>query len=517
MNLKDHCIYTERDGILDKDETTAPDVDRLVDKLRDQGKIVIHLHGGLVEKEEAKAKAKELIPEYLSAGAYPVFFIYQSGLLETIGHNLHEIAYEKIFEKLVKKLMKYVVGKLTALAGIKGPESLNLPYDLDVDIEFRKTYDNKEPFPDIKVAEEIYELEETEKSMFMDELADDLDFQEEIQAIVDGATPDQEKKDIGAKGALAKHRISSRTLMSKDIIEELVKDAGLKQAKGIFLSAGFIIRAGKILARVVMRFVKKRDHGVYATIVEEVLRELYIANIGAAIYEMMKKETRDTFDPPAQGEIRGGRYFVEQLGKILKETGHKPDISIVAHSLGSVFACNLIHHMALARENDTHNLPRDFKLKNLIFLGPAVEFSVFAATLNKHKDLFEHFRMFALKDEIESGYWEVKLIYPRSLLYMVSGVFEKQDDGESAFDHPLVGMERYYTKTHVYDQPEVKSVRDYIKSQSDRVVWAVDDRGNGLASDAIRHTGFDDAIFEQGQEPLRKTIDSIKYILQEDM
>ena len=35
-----------------------------------------------------------------------------------------------------------------------------------------------------------------------------------------------------------------------------------------------LVRAGKVLVRVIDRFVRKRDHGLYTTVVEEVLREL---------------------------------------------------------------------------------------------------------------------------------------------------------------------------------------------------------------------------------------------------
>lgn len=43
-----------------------------------------------------------------------------------------------------------------------------------------------------------------------------------------------------------------------------------------------IVRAGKVLHGVVSRFIEKRDHGVYATVVEEVLREFY-GNGGSSV------------------------------------------------------------------------------------------------------------------------------------------------------------------------------------------------------------------------------------------
>ena len=516
MNLNDHCIFTGSDGVLDG--TTEQNVKDLVNKLRHQDKIVIHLHGGLVNVSKAKAKAKELSPEYRTAGAYPVFFIYRTGLLATIRGNLHEIEDEKIFERLFKKVLKYVWGKLTQSTGTKATGTLNLPKDLEVDIAYKKIGGNKELFTDIIMEKDLKKLTKTEMAMFKDELKKDTEIQKEILAIVNWATGDQKKQKPGAKGVKTKSEPYSKMLMSDDVLQKLINNVNRQKAKGIILPAippFFIWSAVKILARVVSRRIKKRDHGVHATIVEEILREFYIAHIGAAIYGMMKKETSDTFDPPLPGEIRGGRYFVEQFGKMLEDTGHKPEVSVVAHSLGSVFACNLIRHLAESRKNKSHPLPQEFKLKNLIFLAPAVEFEEFADILNNHRGLFDHFRMFTLEDEKESGYWEVKGVYPCSLLYLVSGVFEKQKNGKSAFDRPLVGMERYYKKKTVYKQADVIRVRNFINPGSKRVIWAVDDQGPGLASDAECHTGFDDAIFKQGQEPLRKTIDSILHILRE--
>jgi hypothetical protein len=303
--------------------------------------------------------------------------------------------------------------------------------------------------------------------------------------------------------------------MSHDIVQELVADARAKEGKGIFSSAKLLLRAGKILKRVIHRFIKKRDHGLYTTVVEEVLREYYIANIGATVWQLMKKETHDTFLTSSSDTVRGGRYFVEMFGRMLQETGRCPEVTVVAHSLGSVFACNLIQHIFEARKSPAHPLPADFSLENLILLAPAVECSRFAVTLRRHTGLFENFRMFALCNELEEGYWEVPVIYPKSLLYLVSGVFEREEAKKnSAFDRPLVGMERYHTQTEVYKGADVKKVRQFTMGNA---VWAVENKAPGRASDAVRHGGFDDALFKPGVAVRRKTMDSILYILRNGM
>ncbi|MDJ0700810.1 MAG: alpha/beta hydrolase [Woeseiaceae bacterium] len=515
MSAKDHWIKTGSDGELDG--TTPEEINKLVGRLASEEKIVIHLHGGLVSESRATAKAKELIPEYRSVDSYPVFFIYRTGVFEIIRNNLREIANEKIFKKLAKKLLKYAIGKLTTVGGAKAVGGLDMPRDLAVAIEYKKLEKNVEPYSDVAAIEGLKQLTDEEEKLFMDDLATDVDFQTEIQAIVDGATDDQEKVKTGAKGITLSHRVSSKTLMSPEVVQDLVEDASMKDGKGIFSTARAILKAGAILRRVVYRYWKKRDHGLHPTIVEELLREFYLANIGAAVWNTMKKETSDTFESAPGGEVRGGRYFVDKLGETLKDTGHTPEVTVVAHSLGSVFACNLIQDLAASRKDPNHPLPSTFQLKNLILLAPAVECEVFADTLRENRKLFEKFRMYSLDDEHESNYWEVPAVYSRSLLYLVSGAFEETDDEKSAFDRPLVGMQRYITEDDVYKMADVKKVRKFFAEDNDYTVWAVVDKGDGLASDAVRHGGFDDAVFKPGQQERRATLDSILHVIQHGM
>ena len=507
-------IHTTKDGRLG--DTTEADVRTMVEELKDSAKIVVHLHGGLVSKDRALEMADRLQPYYLNAGVRPIFMVWESGFVETIRNNLHEIDKEQIFTILVKKVLKYAVGKLTDTSDAKATGRLLLPNDIKVAIEFNKRRQQVTPFFDVNPTG-LTELTQAERKRFESDLATDVAFQEESQAIVDGSRPAEEIQTVTAKGVTALHRRSARTLMSPDVVEELVADAAEKEGKGILSTAALIVRAGKILNRVIQRFVAQHDHGVYATVVEEVLREFYLANVGADIWGMMKKDTADTFAEFGQVPKRGGWLLVQELGRVIKE-GHRPEVSVVAHRAGAIYACHLLAHLDWARDDQTHPLPRDFKLKNLIFLAPACDFRLFDRTLTRHRQsaLFDYFRMFALSDKLESGYWEVPGVYPRSLLYFVSGVVERELDN-SAYDMPLVGMQRYFNMQHrltkllVYRQPEVERVRQFLAQSPERrsEVWSEEDRGPGLASDAIRHGAFTDT----GERS--RTIAAVQHLLQE--
>jgi hypothetical protein len=120
--------------------------------------------------------------------------------------------------------------------------------------------------------------------------------------------------------------------------------------------------------------------------------------------------------------------------------------------------------------------------------------------------------MFTMDDEHEIADALVPLLYPRSLLYFVSGVVERRPNGDSAFDLPLVGMDRFYMRGISGNDPfadeELDAVRDFVLADPRRVVWAVHDGGAGLKSDSISHAGFDDT----GES--RATMDSVLHLIE---
>jgi hypothetical protein len=110
-----------------------------------------------------------------------------------------------------------------------------------------------------------------------------------------------------------------------------------------------------------------------------------------------------------------------------------------------------------------------------------------------------------LSDELERAdhlppvYTHLPPIYTRSLLYLVSGLFEE------GADIPLVGMQRYYSGQAPYDIPEVQaSLRYLLDPLKQRTVWSTVNAGSGLSSSATTHGHFYQDIF---------TSDSLRYII----
>jgi hypothetical protein len=503
-------IHSGQDGVLG--ETSEADVQALVDALEDHQKVVIHLHGGLVSKEAALSNAEKLAPAYIEAGIRPVFIAWESSFLETIRNNLHEIDKEALFGALVKRLLQYAVGKLTQVEDAKsGVGGIHPPKDLDVSIEMNKRSSGQLPYGSIATPAPS-ELSKAERDAFERALASDQQFQQAVKNII----ADRQATNIEdtSKGVSATVRGSGQTLLSAAVLDELAEDSKSRaDAKGLITTARLIQMAGAILVRVVKRLHSGRDHGVYATVVEEVLRELYVDNVGAFIWGAMKQETLDTFEAGAPGLPRAGYTLMRKLGALMS-AGHKPEISIVGHSAGAIYACHFLKHLAEVRRSQPYPIPHDFCLKNLLLLAPACGFDLFEQVLDEHEKqkLFDSFRMFALGDERESNYWEVPLVYPRSLLYFVSGVVEEVG-GKGAFDLPLVGMQRYYTKLDVYKDGAIQRVRKFLATSADRrqEVWSLDTRTHGLGSDAETHGGFDDLKWSDGRSA--KTMESVFHVL----
>ncbi|HXT11405.1 MAG TPA: hypothetical protein VN873_07560 [Candidatus Angelobacter sp.] len=248
------------------------------------------------------------------------------------------------------------------------------------------------------------------------------------------------------------------------------------------------------------RLLQKRDHGLYTTVVEEILRELYLDAVGTWVWGRMKKDTQDTFallDSPAPP--RGGRLFVEELGKALRARTDRPKISIVGHSAGSIFACHLLAHVDEMRREG--GMPLDFQFHRVAFLAPACRCALWAAILALHeaRPLWGNFRMYSLSDTLESGYWEAPFLYPRSLLYIISGLLETPE-----IDVPILGMQRYMNQSDVYSMPEMEVIRTFL-AVGDRQVWSKQNGGAGLSSDALKHGEFDDTTGEH-VETMRSVI-----------
>jgi len=298
---------------------------------------------------------------------------------------------------------------------------------------------------------------------------------------------------------------AASTLMSELIKNELrIATREEPGGRGLFSfdPVHIAIRATAVLARVIKRCLQHRDHGLYTTVVEELLRELYIDAIGTWIWQRMKKDTLDTFDESPADAPRGGRLLIQQLADGLSKNSAALRISIVGRSAGSIFACHMMEHVDQQRRIGA--LRSTFSFDRIAFLAPACQATLFEKVLAIHekRPLFERFRLYSLGDKLEAGYWEAPPLYPRSLLYMISGLLEQPE-----YDMPILGMQRFLMNEAVYSQPELGTIRRFLGSES-RQIWAEASDGDGLRSNANRHGGFDATSGENSN-----TMDSVVFFI----
>lgn len=135
--LKPHVINLAKGELSESGEfnTTPQAVEAIVDAIRDYAagtdtpRLMIHAHGGLVKEASALAYAKQMYRWYLDHGVYPVFFVWETDLLEIIGQfvlgrrDIFDFTSDPVIEGIVK------VPGTAAWSGMK--ESARLASALD--------------------------------------------------------------------------------------------------------------------------------------------------------------------------------------------------------------------------------------------------------------------------------------------------------------------------------------------------------------------------------------------------
>lgn len=480
-----HILQTTTDGKLDVVSPRSHVEDLMKRALASGRPLVLHLHGGLVPEKSAYEMVNRLQLAYWDAGLFPIFVVWRTGLLDAL-KNAGEIVHRPLFQKLLVRLLKFLVSRYGGLDG-KALGAGQEPDDAEVEEELDKRNADQVPYEQVKPQPGQEGLTQSEEDALVNAVLADVPLREEWE------------KEVEAPAAPAPSAEASKSIsLNVDVRDEALAEFAKPKGKALMSGALLAKYAIKITVRVVKRYFRHRDHGFHTTVVEEILRELYLDSIGTEVWQFMKQDAQDTFENEAGMPERGGWLLMKLLGEEAKkrhDAGQPlPVLSVVGHSAGTIYASHLLNYLHGARQSNGsvwHNLP--FQVRRLVFLAPAITCKLFSETLKKHGQaaLFETFRMFALTDKDERGYYEIKILYPASLLYMVSGLAEKEDD-EGSGDMPLVGMQRYGRTDHPYDQDEVRHTWQFLRSKPHQMVWSGDDaQGPGLNCDTAKHGDFD--------------------------
>jgi hypothetical protein len=486
--------------------STIEDVPRILQKAANEAPangLVIHFHGGLVDRQSGlNGVVAPLTNRYAEAQAYPLFFVWESGFLEALRNNKTELLKDPAFRELVKKVSEWAIEKIAPGGNIvfrgAGGEQVE-------DIRrFRKEFD---AFFDEQIADPPCESARVPRAgdpqvqtkassinvnALAQEIAARLDndpaFKQALSEAFNASIP---PSDLVTKGA-GNLAASTNLLLDQRALDEMFPPAGGVQAtsntriktRGVFDWLGVAKYVAKLVIAVVRRYGNAQDHGLYCTIVEEVLRSAYGNLIGATVWNQMKNDTLDSFGD--RGEACGSAVIKEL--RRLEEAGKGfTKITLIGHSTGAIYICNFLD--AAAKAGLTSPM-------RVVFLAPAVTAERFAKAINAHEGAgLARFRTFGMTDERESADRMLSPLYTRSLLYFVSGLLEgRGSDGawESVIDMPLVGMQRFYVRTSPSDTSDAGRVRRFLDAVPNRAVWSRSaDQEDGLNSDSQKHGDFD--------------------------
>jgi hypothetical protein len=479
-------------------------------------RLALFFHGGLVDKASGQKGAANEYEQYNEI-VFPLFFIWESGIWEVLAHHLPLIFAETIFGRVVDHANDLVSSKISeAQSARRLPEIASLEMSLNMADTDRE-----------KLA-----LTSADIDAFMMAIKNDEKIQHEAVAIA--------RTSRGVESLMATTptnrslQLSARTYLSPEVVSAIrgayvqANRANLETSQtldalpfdiGGALQAAWAIAKSAVPAIInsLKRFVAKRDHGITCTIVEEVLRALYLANTGSSIWEEMKRETEDAFG--ADSTIYGGTAVIEELCAQLQQKPSTP-ITLVGHSTGAVYIGNFLRHIdiALRAQGDVNTM------FDIILMAPASTMDFYTS---HYASRVRGIRIFQMKDATEQqdhlmsrdvGPADPSIlgsVYPRSLLYLVSGIceyFEGQGgDGPHTFDGndmPILGMDRFYTQSAVFtpgDYPSVGRVveqfaaapsSNYVRVLSPTATTAKD----GYRSTAEKHGNF------PGDEPTIKSI-----------
>jgi hypothetical protein len=483
-----------RDGVYDS--MTREDVAKTFAAFRAQtvtNRLALFFHGGLVDKVSGQQSAANEFAAYQN-DAFPLFFIWESGFGEVLAHHLPQIFAETIFGRV-----------LSHASDIIGPKVAARPSALEA-----------------VAAAPIVTNEDIDA--FIQAVQSDPLVQNEAVAI---ARSSQDINSALAEGVTTEAmKLSPLTMLSPEVVSSVrgaflqanpTLDTSAQSLESFPFTLGGALQAAYAIAKAavpiilntIKRFAKGRDHGLQCTVVEEILRALYLANFGSAIWEEMKKETEDAFG--SDSTKFGGTAVIEEICQLVK---NRPatTISLVGHSTGGVYIGNFLQHVdqSLRAQGDATTM------FDIILLAPANTDDFLAKTYVRSR--INGIRIFQMKDEIEQqdhllskdvGPEDPSIlgkIYPRSLLYLVSGVceyFEGQGSGGvhqlDSSDMPILGMERFHNNDATFraaDYPQVEYVRQLFSevpatTAFARVVSPTDKSAPpGFRSGALKHGNF---------------------------
>ncbi|WP_444994780.1 hypothetical protein [Aliikangiella sp. IMCC44359] len=441
-----------------KYSTSKQDLEDIIKNISKQNKkrLVCYFHGGLVSEKSGVESAIKVNKEIKHNDHYVVSFIWETGLIETLTDNLDDIFSSKQGKRLLKWVIRAVTKKL-AFGTLKGASGSGVSIE---DIE--KEMNNAKPFDEF---DQKSQVGTRSAALNLDSEADKEDLEQEMREEIEDYY--FRKND---------DELSWFSEKPSKVNSGLTKEYSDTQSRGVgFL--GIAKAVVKIAWKVLKRYRKKSEHGLHATVIEEICRAYYISETGQWVWGQMKEKAEQMW--------QDGKVGAEFL-RLLAEHAPNQTVDLIGHSAGSICISHLL--------NKNQQIPTPINIDHLFLLAPAARNDLFHQQIISPElageKRFNQFRMFTMKDSFERDDNLVKLIpglYPSSLLYFISGVLETKADS------PICGMTRHQKQTSVYSEPMFKDIENFLSSAGRLVTSKSPDNAlSGFQTQAISHGAFDD-------------------------
>ncbi len=436
--------------------SSAQEIDELLGPaLATKSHLLIHFHGGLVDEARGLEIAKGMASLYGDA-ACSLSLIWETGVLETFRDNIAGAADTKVFKKalswVLAKTMPELGGPRSARGGGAAPAD---QAQIEALLQTESGIDTLDALLTSEANDAVAmsrakggSVGEKTEEQFAEDLTYDID---DLRSLLESSAPG-----------------------SEPILRQTEDETGARGG-----AATIALFLAKVIFAVVKRFRTGTDHDPLPTAVEELLRAAYLAEIGAFAWSEIKEKAKNMWidDGPAPSE-KGhvGGYMLRRL-EALQKARPEVTIDLVGHSAGSIVICAML---AAIKEQK-----RAIKIRNVVFLAPAARLDIFKATVTAPAP-FDRFRLFTMTDGAEKSDKLVGPIYPRSLLFLVSGVFEDKPDT------PLVGMARHITERTSSADASYDDVRHWLAADCRLILSpSADEAPDGLRTKAAHHGDFD--------------------------
>ena len=458
--------------------TTAEDLDRIFRNIATSGAktLVVHFHGGLNPRDEAIQRVSDLGPTYAQAGAYPLFFVWESWVSEVISNGFVAILQEPIFRAAVDRVGKLLFKKIadgqkTRAGGLETDAERRLR----VEIEKARTLPGHDPRVPAELRQRVFAVRQRDERELLNAFLNDPVIAHETRAIANELSQAKPRPAVRGGGAEVLDRRETR--MRPELKDQLKQASGTARWDPTMTIARALV---DVTVKVFTRYAQGREHGLIATVVEEVLRQLYFVE---GWFSWMKVQIEDAFQPDP---LRyGGTALLTHLTS-MRDAGRPLRVVLVGHSAGSIYCCNVV--------DQARTVVPEQKF-DVAFLTPAVTLDRFGRMLATNGAAIQRLHNIALCDALERKDRWIPVVadaYPASLLYFTAGVMER--DAAQTGDVPLVGMQRFYDGSVPVATTAEREGLDYLRLHQERLCWAGDsmesERRMMESLTAEHHSGF---------------------------